>query len=831
MLFCVSNLFRLKKISLRSVLPHAIAVLTFFLVTLFFFSPLFFDNKTLQQHDITEYLGTSKELTDYRQATGEEALWAGHVFGGMPAYLISVDWSDGPVSYVKKIGALGLPHPVANIYWAFISFYILLLAFGVRPYLAIAGALSFGLSSFVIIGLGAGHNGRIGAMAYMPLVLAGIHLCFSQRRWLGAALAAMALALHLRENHLQMTYYLILIVIGYGLVQLADAVRNKTLPDFIKTAMILMLSAVMAAGTFFGQFWAVTEYSKYSIRGKSDLTGVTKSSGEQNGLTKSYAFEYSNGIWEPMTLMIPNIFGGSSFESLLSDDRSETYKVLSGASDQETANQLSRYTVAYWGDQPNTAPYYAGAVMIFLFFTGIFLIEKKWLWWLMPLSVFSVMMSWGDNFSAFNYILFDYLPGYNKFRSVTFALVIILIAIPLIGIIGLEKLFDQGINSLTRKKLIYGFGLTGGICFLLWVTGGFGDFMRAGEEQLPVWLTNAMKEDRIGLLRDDALRSFTFITILFAALYLNLPKYLSLSFIYPAIILLVLIDLWSFDNRYFSKDKYRRAAEEAVQMTDADQAILSDTSVYRVYNLQNPLGEARTSYFHRSLGGYHGAKMRRYQELFDSVLYQETDRLIRDAQEGSLNFAGYGALNMLNTRYITYGPGRDNVLYNEDANGPAWIVQELKVVNSAAEELSQIKEINTKTTAVVDGTRFKMESWTGPADSVSSVMLKSTGPRELVYESDLSGRAPVIFSEIYYPHGWSATIDDQPAEIFRANYILRGLWIPQGRHTIKFRFDPSAYVVGDRITMIFNWLVLVVFFAGVYLAIREQPTAHKKTTA
>jgi len=828
MLFCVSKSDLLKKISFSLVLPHLVAVLSFLLVTVFFFSPLFFDNKSLDQHDITEYLGTSKALTDYRASTGEEGLWASHVFSGMPAYLISVDWSDGPVTYVKKLGALGLPHPVANIYWAFLSFYILLLAFGVRPYLAIGGALAFGLSSFVIIGLGAGHNGRIGAMAFMPLVLAGIHLSFSKRHVLGATLTALALALHLRENHLQMTYYLILLVLTYGLVQLIEAWRSKQLRPFFMNVIALVVAAAVAGGTFFGQFWSITEYSKYSIRGKSDLTAV-RSGGEQNGLSKSYAFEYSNGIWEPLTLLIPNIFGGSTFESLLSNEQSESYKALSNSTDQQMANELARYTIAYWGDQPNTAPYYAGAVMVFLFITGCFLVERKWLWWLLPLAVVSLFMSWGDNFAAFNYFLFDHLPGYNKFRSVTFALVFILIAIPLIGMLGLENLLQQGINALTKRKLIYGFGLTGGICFLLWVTGGFGDFLRNGEEQLPVWLTNAMKEDRIDLLKADALRSFLFISALFSILYFNLPKYLPTSVVAPAIVLLILIDLWSFDKRYFGKDKYRRAAEEAVAISAADEAIRSDTSYYRVYNLQNPLGEARTSYYHHSLGGYHGAKMKRYQELFDSVIYRETDQLIRDAQGGGLNFASYAGLNMLNARYVTYGPGADNVLLNEETYGPAWVVEELRTVNSADEELQALRSINTGSTAVVDVSRFNMEAWKGFPDSLSTVINTQRTPREMVYQADLRQKAPVVFSEIYYPHGWSATVDGQPADIFRVNYVLRAVWIPEGRHTITFRFDPPAYVTGDKVTMVFNWLVLVLMVWGIVVTLREgDSTAHKK---
>ncbi|MFM7195547.1 MAG: hypothetical protein ACKOYP_12320, partial [Bacteroidota bacterium] len=587
----------MKKITFGSVAPHLLAIAVFFLVTVFFFSPVFFQNKTLDQHDINEYIGTSKALKEYRDATGEEPLWASQVFGGMPAYLISVDWNDGPVTWVKKIGGLFLPHPVANIYWAFLSYYILLLAFRVRPYLAIAGALAFGLSSFMMIGLGAGHNGRIGAIAFMPMVLAGIHWLFSGRRLAGAGLTALALSLQLRENHLQMTYYLVLMVVAYGIVRLVEALKAGTMKDLLVNGGALVAAVVLAAGTFFGQFWAVSEYSPVSIRGKSELTAAG-SGGESSGLTKSYAFQYSNGIAEPLTLMVPRIFGGSTMEAFVSDENSETYKALVASGDQETANQLAPYTIKYWGGQPNTAPYYAGAAIVFLFAVGLLFADRRWVWWLVPVSVLGIMMSWGDNFSGFNYFLFDHLPGYNKFRSVTFALIIILIAMPLLGLLGLEEVLKDGLGAQARKKLYIAFGLTGGICLLMWLTGGVGSFVRPGEEALPGWLLSAMKSDREALLRGDAMRSFLFMLVIFLAIILDLNRRVSSVAFSVVLILCVTIDLFAFDKQYFGKEKYRRAADEAVTMTDADRIIKSDTSYYRVYNLQDPLNEANTSYFH-----------------------------------------------------------------------------------------------------------------------------------------------------------------------------------------------------------------------------------------
>ncbi|MBS1559175.1 MAG: hypothetical protein JST69_10670, partial [Bacteroidetes bacterium] len=441
----------MKKINFqKEVLPHVVAVGVFLLVTIIFFSPFFFEYKTIEQHDIQQGQGQSKSLADYRAATGKEGLWSPSAFSGMPAYLVSLRWSDAPIGIAKKVMALFIHHPVANIFLAFVCYYILLLSFRVRPYLAIAGALAFGLSSYVIIGMGAGHNARLGAIAFMPLVMAGIHLVFTQRRVLGFAVTALGLALHFRENHLQITYYLLMIVLVYGLIQFIWAYREKQLKDFFINLSLLVPAAVLGLATYFGQLWAINEYSQYTIRGKSELVS---SKIPASGLSRSYAFDYSNGIWEPMTLLIPNFYGGSSSEYLVQDARSETYRALASSSDNQLANQLVSYTSAYWGPQSLTAPYYAGAIIVFLFVVGILLVEKKWLWWILPLSILSIVMSWGESFSSFNYLLFDYLPGYNKFRSVTFALIMILFLMPLLGMLGVEKFMSQPLTKEIKKKI------------------------------------------------------------------------------------------------------------------------------------------------------------------------------------------------------------------------------------------------------------------------------------------------------------------------------------------------------------------------------------------
>jgi hypothetical protein len=812
----------MKKIKFSDILPHLVAVVVFLLVTVFFFNPIFFDNKAIEQGDIQQWSGSSKELRDYRDQTGEEGLWAEAMFSGMPAYLVNLSWSDGVVIGMKKVLSVFLPHPISNIFLAFICYYILLLSFKIRPWFAIAGALAFGLSSYMIIGLSAGHNARIGAIAFMPLVFAGIHLAFSGKRILGFGTTAVGLALHLRENHLQITYYLMLIVLAYGLVQLILAVRAKQLPDFGKTILILIPAVVIATGTFFGQFWAITEYTRYSIRGASEIA-VKKTGEDVSGLSKSYAFQYKYGVWEAMTLFIPNFYGGSSMDLLAADQTSNTYKSLGQAGDNETANQLANYARAYWGPQDFTVgPYYAGALVVFLFIIGIVFAEKKYVWWLVPLSVLSLMLSMGDSFSSFNYFMFDYFPGYNKFRSVNFALVIILFSMPLLGMLGLEKLVGLGWDKETRSKLMWPVFITMGLCLFFISVGSFGNFLKAEEVQLPVWLRQAMQKDRLALLRSDAWRALWLILIFSGVIFALLKNYLKPLVVYSVLILLMWADLALVDSRYFSKENYKRKRDNSYAVaTGADEAILKDKSYYRVYNLQSPFTEARTSYFHNSLGGYHGAKLRRYQDLYDSILSKETEQIFQDAQQGTIQFEKYQGLNMLNTKYLVYGPDKNNVIVNPEANGAAWFVKEVMKVNSPAEELAKTGTVNTREVAVING-QLAIDNRQLAIDSTASVSLVEHKPPYLKYESESANYGLVVFSEIYYPKGWHAFIDEKEVPILRADYVLRALEVPAGKHTIEFKFEPKPYTVGNKITMASGWVLLLVALGCFGWSLKEE---------
>jgi len=814
----------MKKINFsKDVLPHTIAIGVFLLVTLFFFNPVFFDNKVLDQSDITQWEGSSKSMRDFRKQTGEEPLWTPSMFSGMPGYLVNVQWGNNAVSLLKSILALKIPHPVSNIYLAFVCYYIMLLAFGIRPYLAIAGALAFGLSSYMIVGLSVGHNSRIGAIAFMPLVVAGVHLVFSNRKILGLGVTTAGLALHFRENHVQMTYYLLLILIAYGIMQLVVFIRANKTQDFFKSVAFLIPAGIIAVGTFAGPMWAVQEYSTYS-RGKSELA-PSRPSDASGGLEREYAFRYNYAIDEPMTLLVPNYYGGTSRNLFVQDRDSEVYKALARNGDEKTFNQLAYYSGAYWG--PSTpSPYYAGAIIVFLFVAGILFAEKKYLWWLIPICVLAMMMSWGSNFSSFNYFIFDYLPAYNKFRSVTFTVIMIIFSMPLLGFMAVEKIVEEGLTKPTKKKLLLAFGIVGGICLALLLFAGVFSFVKDGEQQMPPWFVNALAQDREGLMRGDAFRSLVFISLAFLVLYFEMWKKLAPIAFYTFLIFIVLLDSAIVDARFLTKDDYRRKRENTFfTSTEADQEILKDKSYYRVFNLdpQNPASiflEARTSYFHNSIGGYHAVKLRRYQDLYDSCVFEETTQILQDASGGKLDFSKYGVINMLNAKYLVYGPGRDNIIPNEGALGNAWFVSNIVTVNSPTEELNKVCEIDTRTTAVVDASMFKVSDVS--FDSAANIKLVEHNPNYLKYESQSGKNGLAVFSEIYYPKGWIGIVDGKETEIIRANYVLRALPIPAGKHTVELKFQPDAYFVGNKITSASSWLMLVIVFGCIGWTLKKE---------
>lgn len=819
----------------KNILPHLVAVIVFLIVVFIFFQPVFLTNKTIYQNDILQYEGGARELMDYRDETAEEGLWSNSMFSGMPAFLVNVHFSGDLLIHAKGLFSFWLPRPASQTFTAFLCFYILLLAFRVRPYLALVGALAFGLTSYNIINIEAGHNMKGWAIAYMPLVLAGIHIAYDRVSRLGKLtgylLTAFALGLHIRTNHLQMTYYLLLIVLLYGIVQLVLAVKNKSVSGLLKTTGILAIMALLAVGTSLGKLWTVYEYGKYSIRGQAELSG---DEGEErgSGLDRDYAFQWSNGIAETLTLLIPNYYGGGSSEELEEDSRFAQVLRQNGVQGAQLQQYLANVPT-YFGDQPFTSgPIYAGAIVCFLFILGLYVVEKPVRYWLLAAVILSLMLSWGKNFEAFNYFMFDYFPGYNKFRSVSMAITIALICMPLLGFLALERVLQAGWTKAIQKYLLIAAGITGGICLLIWLFAGSGDYSGLRDSQLPEPLINALEADREDMRTSDALRSLIFVLLAGAILFLYLKKTASSTIVIAALGILTLIDLWNVDKRYLTEDNYvRDPRRQFFAPTEADQYIQQDKDLsYRVFNLPNPWQEARTSYYHQSLGGYHGAKMRRYQELIDHCLGQEYGQLISQLQAGNLSsFGDFDVINMLNARYLLAGNTRNAVITNEQALGNAWLVEEIVPASSPDDEMARLCEIDTERQAVVDQSKFTISQQQYNANGM--VTLTEFKPNLLKYTARVegSGSALAVFSEIYYPLGWQAYIDGQPAEHVRVNYVLRGLEIPAGEHTVEFRFSSRAFEIGNLVMWISNLLLIALVVFGLVWGYKEWKAGDKTT--
>lgn len=798
----------------KDFLPHILAIGIFFLITLIYYQPLFFSNESISQNDVLQGYGGGQEAVEFRKETGEEALWVNSMFGGMPAYLINLYWSGDLLGYIQSVASLGLPTPAESTFLAFVCFYILLLVFRVRPYIAILGALAYGLNSFNIISVEAGHMWKVRAIAFMPLVLAGFHLLFRKDRNLvwGFVLTAVAIALEIRSNHFQITYYLVLLLLFYGINVLVAAIKSKDFKPFFQSTLLLLLAAIIAIGCNLGRLWATYEYTQYSTRGKSDLT---QKAGEA-GLDRDYVFAWSSGKMESMTLLIPNFYGGASQQKL--DDDSNLAKALrQNGAPPDQVRQFTNNAGTYWGDQPFTSgPIYAGAIVCFLFVLGIILADNRTRYWLIGATVFSLMLAWGKNFETFNYLMYDYFPGYNKFRAVSMAISIALLTIPLLGFKGLEKLFQKEDAKAKIKPLLMAMAITGGIALLTVIFAGIGSFKGLIDDRmasLPAWFIEALREDREALMRSDALRSLIFILLAGAVLFFHTKRKISIPVALLILGGLILTDLWAVDKRYLNDENFTRSPRKNFfAATPADKKIDSDKDLhYRVLNLANPWNEARTSYHHSSVGGYHGAKLKRYQELIDNCLDTQKNALIESVQSGQADFSKFGVLNMLNTKYYTYGPEAGNVISNPANFGNAWLVNKVQKVNSADEEIAATCKLESKNTAIVDVSRFEVPANVTGSGNIELVEYK---PNYLKYKANTSGNALAVFSEIYYPKGWISKIDGKEADIIRANYILRAVSLPQGEHIVEFEFRPNAYFVGNKIMMASSGFLILLIVAS-----------------
>ena len=849
------------KFEAKKLFPFITAILIFLIISIIYFKPVVFDNKELKQGDILNFKGFSKEIVDYRESKGQEALWTNSMFGGMPAYQISVKYPNNWVQYIDKVFRLGLPHPAGIVFLYFIGFFILLLCLKVDPWLAIAGSLAYGFSSYFFIILEAGHNSKAVAIGYMAPLLGSIIYTLRGNKFWGGALVALFMGLELNANHVQITYYLFMLVLLLMLFEFVKSIKEKKLKDFSFACVFIFIGILIGFLPNISNLWATYEYGKYSTRGKSELTiGADKKSNSgiaTDGLDKDYATQWSYGKGETFTFLIPNFKGGAS------EPIGKNYEKQTKNADPEYRNFISQNS-SYFGDQPFTSgPVYIGAIACFLAFLALFVIQDSIKWALLVGTLLSVLLSWGKNFMGFSDFFFEHVPLYNKFRAVSMILVIAELTLPLLAILGIQEIISRyksgqelvkfkliNKESSLNKIIFISLGLIGGFVFINWIAPEtFTSF--SGEQEFQQLVSqvrqsdpkissseientyrpamNQLEEVRKAIFKQDAFRSLAFILLAAAALLLLLKKIISKSVFLISLALLFTLDMWLVDARYLNKENYVSASQNKnpYPMSLADDLILKDKEIsVRTLKLGNPFNDASTSYYHKSIGGYHGAKLKRYKEIIDFYLEKEHNNIIGVLRAGVTDsiiqstLSKNTAMNMLNTKYIIYDP-ESPPLVNRNNLGNAWFVKEIKKVNDANSEILGLKDLNPKTEAVLslqdEATKEIGTTYSGEG----SINLLSYDPKNLVYESTTSKEEYAVFSEIYYPKGWNAYLDGKLVSHQCANYILRGMKIPAGKHKIEFKFEPKVYETGEKIALLGSVLLIGFIGLGAFRKLKE----------
>jgi hypothetical protein len=814
---------------------HTGVLVFFFLIVLIYFYPAF-EGKILQQGDINQFKGMAQELVEYDKPSG----WTGSMFSGMPSYHIT-GYQTG-IDFIGwiKVHILGAiqEETAGPILILLITAYILFLIMGAPWWLAALGAIATGFSSYNIIIIVAGHVTKAWALSFVPLVLAGMFLIFKQKYRSGFPVFALGLAWLIIANHLQITYYAAIFCFFLYLGFLVSRILNKEWKQLGKATGILAAGVTIAVLANLSNLYINYESGNESMRGKSELTSGSGSETKMpvtTGLDKDYVFTWSYGKAETLSLLIPNVMGGNSGGFLGKD--SHLYKEVKMRGMQVT-KEIQTYT--YWGDKPFTSgPVYFGAIICFLFLFAFFIVPENFKWWLLGITVLFIMLAWGKNLAWFNDFMYYHFPLYNKFRTVEMALVIPAFTFPLLAVMALKELINNKIETLLLKKSLYwSAGISIGICLILWIIPGlFFSFESVSDAQygMPDWYYYALQEDRKALLQADALRSLIFIGLAagLTGIYIQSKNRKKIMpYLAAGLFILILCDLWQVDRRYLNNDNFtnkKKYNEQLFQKTAADNFILQDTSPsHRVLNLNNPFQEARTSYYHKSIGGYHAAKLGRYQNLIDRRLSKEINSIISSFNTATntddLNKAleNCPTLNMLNTKYVIFNPGQPP-LVNFYANGNAWFVNSYRFVNSPDEEIEALETLHPKTEAVFDKIfENNIKPLKITPDENARLEMTAYYPNKVIYQSSSSQEGLAVFSEVYYKNGWKAFIDGKQTPISRADWILRAITIPAGNHHIEFIFDPDDVRFCGMVSTIFSGLLLLL------IIIPPVETAWKK---
>ncbi len=800
------------------------AIICFATITLAYF-PSVLEGKRVKQHDIEMWKGMSQETVEHLKTTGEQTLWTNSMFGGMPTWNISTHNKSNLFLNVHNVLSLGLPDAIGAVFVGMLGFFLLLMVLDCSIGISVAGALAYGFTSYMFIIIGAGHNTKAYAMAYMAPVIAGIILAYKGKFIKGAILTAFALALEIRSNHLQITYYLLLICIILVIAQFISDMKEKQLGRFFKASAGLLVAVILAVLTNSTILYANYEYGKETTRGKPVLT--QDETNQTSGLDRDYITQWSYGIGETWSLLIPNAKGGAS--AYIGDKNPALDKV--GPQFKQNIAQSN----AYWGDQPGTSgPVYAGAIVVFLFLIGALTVEGKMKWALLAATVLSILLSWGKNFMGFTDFFIDFVPGYNKFRAVSMTLVIAELCIPLLGFLGLAEIFKSPEDfKKNTKKIFIALGVTVGICIIFSIAPRlfFNFLSKAEAEQFARMQTGEngaiyatffeqLQNVRIAIFRKDATRSLVFIILSAIPLFLYGTKKIKQPVAAVILAVLILIDMFPIDKRYMNSDYFipRRQFDKPFAKTHADEAILTDNSLdYRVLDLTKDMfNDASTSYYHKSIGGYHGAKMQRYQDLINGYLTKEIQNFStifknsRTNQELADNMKQQKVLNMLNTKYIIYNPEMQPIL-NTETYGNAWMVNDIKWAGTPNEEFDAIATTDTRHTAIISN-EFKdlIGNFTTSDSTTGEISITDYKPNKLTYNFMSDKDRLVIFSEIWSGEdGWHMTIDGEEHPIIRADYLLRSAVIPAGNHKIVMSYEPKIWKTGNTLSLVSSLLIII----------------------
>ena len=827
---------KLKSIFFRSI-PLLVAVVTFFVVCAICFAPQF-EGRKLVMHDVQQFDGMSSDIRAHRALTGEDPQWTGAMFGGMPAYLINIRY---PAQFVKTVadkvlGAMG--EPLVLIFFAMLSMWLMVVLMGMSPWIGLVAALAYGLSTYFFLIIGAGHITKMWAAVYAPAMMGAIYMTLRSNMWLGGALSALFATLEIGANHPQITYYFLLAVLSLWINDLVFAVKDKTLKLFGKRTAVLAAAAVLAVGANFSSLYYTMQHSKDTIRGGSEAAAAVEGSSVE-GLDLDYATAWSYGITESWNMLVPDFMGGESgFDGYSTDKDAPLNSALKEWNWFDFMGVPKHYVIpyftdiTYWGAQPYTAgPTYLGAVAVFLAILGIALASKRNRWWIVAVSVFALLLSWGSNAMWFTRLCYDYLPMYNKFRTVSMALIVLQWSVPLLAGVALWHLFKEENRMKIRKALFWSAGITAGVLLLfviagnaifdfgeertamqisgrfesIFANGGAEDLIKEGlHDQIGWSLAEAIAEERAQMMQSDALRSLVFVLLAAAVVAVVMWGKLKKSYAVAALSVLVLADMVPVAFRYLSYDDFVAPRKTKIVATDADKAIMADKELgYRVLNLSvSPFNDATTSMFHRSVGGYHGAKLSRYQDIIDCYLPESMPH--------------EGILDMLNTKYIITPEAE--VQLRESAYGAAWFVDSVLGVRGAAEEIQALGLVDLSSTAIV-AERDLPEQRAFATDG--EIDLVEYAPNYLKYRYTAAEPMFAVFSEIFYDKGWSVTVDGQAAEAVCVDYILRGMQLPAGEHTVEWSFRAPNWGVVNTVTALCSLLVVAVLVFAIYKKSKE----------